>query len=506
MIFGIFLLVVALSISAVAAYYSIAGLAAIFAAAVIPIIIMGAVLEVGKIAATVWLHRFWDRAALQFKLYLVPAILVLMLVTSMGIFGFLSKAHLDQTAPAGDLAAQVALIDEKIMLEQENIQGQRDNIDAAKQAIRQLDQQVNEMLGRTTNERGANRSVQIRRQQAKERTALQKEIAAAQQEIEKLNNNIIQLRAERAPIASEVRKVEAEVGPIKYIAALIYGDNPDADLLERAVRWVIILLVLVFDPLALVLILAAEQTFRWHQQDQQKFKKLVPVNPTPQEPSEFKYELDDGALTDAEIDEINRLANVRIRPSTTLFTEIDSEEEFFQRGRDIARELDQQAAEIEKLEVEQVYLKRPWSWIPASNRGLVPDPEPKLDADDYMEYLDEMAQEFTPAVSNIPADNAQEELPKPPEAGFGIEFPLNPTKGLVFLRVDMMPNKLYKWNGMKWIEIDKSKSNQYLDNKEYIQYLLEKIRNREITFDDLTDAEKDEILPRLSYREKTRLI
>ena len=135
MIFGLFVLGVALTISAVAAYYSIAGLCAIFAAAVYPIIIMGAALELGKITATVWLHKYWHRANIQFKLYLIPAIIVLMLVTSMGIFGFLSKAHMDQSVTVGDSAAQVSILDEKIKTEQ-------DNIASAKRALGQMDSQA----------------------------------------------------------------------------------------------------------------------------------------------------------------------------------------------------------------------------------------------------------------------------------------------------------------------------------------------------------------------------
>jgi len=250
MLFGYLLLAVALTISLTAAFYSIAGLTAIFAAAFWPIVIMGSVLELGKVITTVWLHKYWDRVAVQFKLYLVPAIVILMLITSMGIFGFLSKAHLDQAVPAGDISSQVQIFDDKIKTE-------RDNIEAARRALKQMDAQVDEKLSRTTDDRGAERAVQIRRNQSKERNALQNEISSAQKKISALQE-------QRAPIASQARKVEAEVGPIKYIAALIYGDNPDANLLEKAVRWVIILIVLVFDPLALVLILAADQTFEWH--------------------------------------------------------------------------------------------------------------------------------------------------------------------------------------------------------------------------------------------------
>jgi hypothetical protein len=139
MIFGYLLLAVALTISLTAAFYSIAGLTAIFAAAFWPIVIMGSVLELGKVITTVWLHKYWDRVAVQFKLYLVPAIGILMLITSMGIFGFLSKAHLDQAVPAGDISSQVQIFDDKIKTE-------RDNIEAARRALKQMDAQVDEKL------------------------------------------------------------------------------------------------------------------------------------------------------------------------------------------------------------------------------------------------------------------------------------------------------------------------------------------------------------------------
>lgn len=242
-------LISGLSISAVAIYYSVAGLVSIFAAAVIPITVMGVVLEVGKLSATVWLKQNWMVAPRFLKVYLMIAITVLMLITSMGIFGYLSKAHLDQAVPTGDVAAKVALLDEKIKTE-------RDNIDTARTAIKQMDAQVEARLSRSDDEKGAERAVQIRRQQQAERGRLQKDIADAQARIAKLNE-------ERAPVASELRKVEAEVGPIKYIAALIYGDSPDQNLLEAAVRWVIIIIVFVFDPLAVILLLASQYSFAW---------------------------------------------------------------------------------------------------------------------------------------------------------------------------------------------------------------------------------------------------
>lgn len=233
----------ALSLSIVSAYYSIAGLTAIFAAAVIPIIVMGGVLEFAKLVVASWLYRSWKTVPFLMRTYFTVALVILMTLTSMGIFGFLSKAHLDQAVPTGDVASKVAILDEKIKTEKENI-------DAARQTLKQMDAQVDQTLSRSTSEQGADKSLQIRRGQQKERSSLLAEIGSAQSRIARLNE-------ERAPIASELRKVEAEVGPIKYIAALLYGDNPDQTILEKAVRIVIIMIVVVFDPLAVLLLMAA---------------------------------------------------------------------------------------------------------------------------------------------------------------------------------------------------------------------------------------------------------
>jgi hypothetical protein len=240
----------------VAIYYSVLGLASIFAAAVIPIVVMGTILEVSKLVAAWWLKVNWHRAPFFLKSYMLVAVLVLMLITSMGIFGFLSRAHSDQAIPTGDIASQVAIFDEKIKT-------QRDNIEAARKALAQMDAQVDARLARSEDDRGAERAVQIRRQQARERTVLQNEIAKAQAEIAVINE-------QKAPIASQLRTIEAEVGPIKYIAKLIYGDNPDANILEKAVTWVIIIIVFVFDPLAVLLLLSSQLSFQWYRQEKEK--------------------------------------------------------------------------------------------------------------------------------------------------------------------------------------------------------------------------------------------
>ena len=236
-----------LAISLVAEFYSIIGFTAIFAAAQIPVIIMGIVLGVGKIAATLWLKQNWKIAHWLVRTYLLTAIAVLMGVTSMGIFGFLSQAHSDQSLVSGDVLSKIAVYDEKIKTAKENI-------DANRKALKQLDEAVDQVMGRSNDEKGAEKAVSIRRAQQKERTRLQTEIAAEQKTINSLNE-------ERAPIAAEVRKVEAEVGPIKYIAQFVYGET-DPTILEKAVTWVIIVLIVVFDPLAVILLLSSQISFQ----------------------------------------------------------------------------------------------------------------------------------------------------------------------------------------------------------------------------------------------------
>ena len=278
------LFAVALGLSAVAAYYAVVGLIAIFAAAVIPIAIMGSLLEASKLVVASWLYKNWKEIPILLKSYFTVALVVLMLLTSMGIFGFLSKAHLDQAIPTGDVQSKLSLIDEKIKTEKENI-------NASRKELSQLDAQLDQTISRTTDQGGTERAIQIRRNQQKDRNRILTEIGSAQTKIAKLNE-------ERAPIASEVRKVEAEVGPIKYIAQVIYGDA-DTDLLEKAVRFVTILIVLVFDPLAVLMLVAANWQLKKDkgtiepepvkEKVWDKFFKKEPANDFPEKEPEIKH-------------------------------------------------------------------------------------------------------------------------------------------------------------------------------------------------------------------------
>lgn len=260
-LFAYLTLLTGLCLSGVAIYYSVAGLAAIFAAAVIPIIIMGVVLEISKIVATLWLKQNWKTAPKTIRAYLIVAVGMLMLITSMGIFGFLSKAHSDQSLISGGVQDQIAVYDQKIAFLREQVQNEKDNITASRSSLSQLDAQVTARLDRGTSESGAERAVQIRRQQKVERAELQKDIQASQLQIQTLNAQLAAVNVERSPIANEVRKVEAEVGPIKYIANFFYGTT-DPTILEKAVSWMIIALIMVFDPMAIILLLASQYSFQ----------------------------------------------------------------------------------------------------------------------------------------------------------------------------------------------------------------------------------------------------
>ena len=249
MLVGYLTLLSGLLISAIAIYYSVEGLVAIYPAMVVPIVIMGVVIELGKLSLTVWLKQYWERAPIFLKTYMLPAVAVLMLITSIGVFGFLSKAHSDQNLVSGDVQSKIAIYDEKIKTAKENIESNR-------KQLKQMDDAVDQVMARSSDEKGADKANAIRKSQSRDRVALTKDIEANQ----KL---VIQLNDQAAPIRAEVRKVEADVGPIKYIAAFIYGVAPDANMLEKAVTWITILIVIVLDPLAVVLLLASQYSFAW---------------------------------------------------------------------------------------------------------------------------------------------------------------------------------------------------------------------------------------------------
>ncbi len=235
-------LAVALLISGVAAWYSIVGLTAIFAAAKIPVMIMGASLEIGKLVAASWLYQNWQRIPFLLKAYLTFAVVLLMFITSMGIFGFLSKAHIDQTIGLGDNVLVIEQLDVRIAREQTRI-------DDANVVISQLDESVQSLLN-NERVRGTDGAIAVRESQRDERELLNSIIDNAY-------NSVAELQSNRLELSKDQLFIEAEVGPIRYIAELFYGDNPDRATLDGAIRWVILIIIFVFDPLAVLLLVAA---------------------------------------------------------------------------------------------------------------------------------------------------------------------------------------------------------------------------------------------------------
>ena len=233
---------VALALSFVAEYYSIIGLASIFPGSFWPVVIMGATLGAAKLVSVSWLYRNWKVAPIGIKLYLTSATIILMMITSKGIFGYLSKAHLEHSADTAPLAAKVELLNDKIRVAKENLDDNR-------KTIKQMDELVDQSMGRSNDEKGVANSVVIRRNQQKERSRIQTEN-------ENYQKTISQLVEEKFPLQNELQKAESDFGPIKYVAELIYGSG-ESDLIDKAVRLVIMLIMVVFDPLAILLLIAA---------------------------------------------------------------------------------------------------------------------------------------------------------------------------------------------------------------------------------------------------------
>lgn len=359
MLFAYLTMITALAISGVAIYYSVAGLAAIFSASVIPIVIMGSILEVAKLVTAVWLHKYWSRAVWWLKTYLSVAVVILMLITSMGIFGFLSKAHIEQTYLSTEKMAQVETINENILKAETKVdrwneelerlysgsdvrvdallgreQSELDNIykriEAEKTQIREdaqrkidiqnnrlsqaqerkrqdievaknsyQDEELNSAISRATaNELSVASAVQreiisinntlseqllnvderfqsqiddienrisdLRKQSTNQTDSIDQRVSELEDLIAGEQTIIARMRDEKSQAEQQYRKIEAEVGPVKYIAEFVYGPDADKNLLEEAVRWVIVTIIFVFDPLAVLLLIASQYTFGFH--------------------------------------------------------------------------------------------------------------------------------------------------------------------------------------------------------------------------------------------------
>ena len=361
-------LISGLSISVVAVWYSVAGLVAIFAASATAIIIMGVVLEVGKLVTAVYLHRYWQMTTRWLKLYLSTAVVFLMFITSMGIFGFLSKAHIEQTSLSEEQSAQIETIDEKITRSDAKIKRWQEEMDrllggstggetaivagdtealkdlratikSEKDAVRKdADSRIKQAQERRDAEIEAakpllegwggeskynaevkkakdveqtesdearadrdkklaaidkkyakdidalNKRINSVRNESKSKVKnIDKRIAELEKNIEAEQKKIDVVREDKMVFEKEYRKLEAEVGPIKYIAEFVYGDIADKNMLEQAVRWVIIMVIFVFDPLAVGLLIASQYAFLFS-----RGEGVTPLNEKPVPPGKVR--------------------------------------------------------------------------------------------------------------------------------------------------------------------------------------------------------------------------
>jgi hypothetical protein len=494
MILGILTLLSALTISAIAIYYSVAGLAAIFAAAVIPIIVMGVALEVGKLVTAVWLHRYWKQATWWLKTYLSVAVFILMFITSMGIFGFLSKAHIEQTSMSQEQVALIETLDDKETRSQAKINRWRGELDRLLKGedvrvdglIDKEQEGLDKIYARINKEKDALREdakfkvdqQQTRIKQAQDRrdaeiaaaekkfegsfggskeyeeavtkaknnelsvaSRAQKEILAINTQLDKdlkavdakydadiadINKRISDLRnqannktvdiegrinelegfieteqvkidavnEEKFGYEKEYRKLEAEVGPIKYIAEFIYGENADQNLLEAAVRWVIIIIIFVFDPLAVLLLIASQYTFTWARENKgggSPGKSNQDPDPEP-EPPYTDEEWNEAHRQNDEFDRAKKIA-ANVPPALSkkntdqylLWPDVDPEKEkttseLLMEGFEYEKSLEDNEDQIEldfdkEVEVPGNDLDKWNEWVEAANKAAEDDPE-----------------------------------------------------------------------------------------------------------------------------------
>jgi len=351
---------------------------------------------------------------------------------------------------------------------------------------------VDQVMGRSSDEKGADKAVAVRRSQQKERQRLLAEIAESQKHITALSE-------QRAPIAAEVRKVEAEVGPIKYIAALIYGDSPDANVLERAVRWVIILLVCVFDPLAIMMLLAATESLKWaRQKPEQTIEQAITEDghmtswsePVADEPDDHKIEqIIKSAPSDYDPIHCHKCSTELVNaPGIGLFCP--------NRACDV---MDGPFSDDEELVIIRTGI------LAENDEDDDPEESPELrsakaqwKADHPRDSLKRQRKLFeSGSIDQLPWEKY---LSPAPESGFGNILPETGNKGDTFIVTWPVPNRLYKHNGDAWISIDRSQQHSYTYDVAYIDYLIQQIDQGIYDPELLSDSERDQIEQRIQNK------
>ena len=651
----------ALTISGVAIYYSVSGLAAIFSAAVIPIIVMGGVLEVSKLVTAVWLHRYWGIATWWLKTYLSIAVLVLMLITSIGIFGFLSKAHDTASGNATEAIATVQRIDGQIAREEnritileeriaslqsgegfdvsasitqqetirdgawERVQGDIDyaqgQIDRLRDQLAVLDEAVNDLRNRgveviTTDEGGTFRRAEtetidyvaqaeaLYEQQTPQRESIADDIATQQANIDRyraqaqttindanaeinrlrdqstssqdddlnqidewnadidnIYNVIDQLKDEKFESEQAVRLVESEVGPIRYIAEFFTGtEEADNNLLETAVSWLIMVIIFVFDPLAVLLLIASQYTFEQRRKENQSLEKPEPTDDPDPEPLGSGFDMEpfgsehgrqhmlkskNDFPKDALEDYDKMQEDIQSSPPSAVDDAANVMSGFDLDFTKLEPSIAEAKEAFENWELSKFHKKLEAEVSVENDQVSEPVPEPVLEEPEVITEdpelqakIDETKQAFKEYEGNKVEEEVEEEAPRVSQGvtyekvrdsdyyidpdgkqihenaikemhpelqlqedsgarqagtSFGTTFPLIAVKGDIFVRVDQMPNRVFKFEGKDWMEIDKESTDSYTFDEEYIKYIIAQIKTGEYDIDLLSESERYQV-------------
>jgi hypothetical protein len=595
MFFNYITLFIALAISGVAIFYSVAGLATIFAASVIPIVIMGSVLEVGKLITAVWLHRNWQKAVWWLKTYLTIAVIILMFITSMGIFGYLSKSHIEQASASDEQTAKIQVLDENIVRLDTKIKRWDDEIarlssgdigntrvdnlikreeDALNKLLNTIDKEksqyrtqatidINAINDKLTQYRVAtgNEITSINEQlktcfscaderqalidaktnlSAKEDKADNSIVVIKQQlssdlrnvadgyssQLNPINNRISELktqstaktqdidvrvstletnidtaqltlsthREDKSVLESQFRKLEAEVGPVKYIAEFIYDKEADRGMLEEAVRWVIVTIIFVFDPLAVLLLIASQYSFAEHKRNNK------PKPPTPTKPFKRNDSYEDivgksfeGKYNKADAPDYNDNKELKkaVQEKLSLIKDIFKGAQY---GEDVAdtkipakpkavkkKKKTNTSKTTTKKEVKQGQkLKR--GLMKGTIKSKVSNKDVDIitamiihtDPNEYVLYKNKKHRRapFASSHSEFLTDVKS-------TVDFGVVFPENMPVATLFIRTDFLPTKLFRFNSESWVELDKALLKESAYSALYVEHLIEKINEHD---------------------------
>ena len=593
MLVAILSLITSLVISAVAIFYSVTGLAAIFAGAVLPVIIMGSILEIGKIVTVLWLHKNWNSAHRWLRIQLVISVVVLMFITSLGIYGFLSKSHSEQSATSDGQVAKIQVLDESIVRLSSKIKRWDDEIvrlssgDIGNTRVDNLIKREEDALNKinTTIEKEKNQyrtqassdinNINAKLTQYRETTKVEvssineqlktcfscsdeqqslkdtKDNLASQEtkadnrvtaikaqltidvnavverydsqltpinkRIDKLktqsssktqdiDNRITQLeinikssqdalsinRDDKTVLEGKFRQLEAELGPIKSIAELVYKDASKG-MLEEAVRWLIIVIIFVFDPLAVLLLIASQYSFAEHKHNKPKPPTIPPTNPPKRRDSykdmvgkTFKGKYNEA---DAPNCNDNKELEKAVQEKLALIKDIFKGAQHEEDVADTKIPVKPKAVKKKKKVTtsNKIVTKTPSKvkrgiMNPTSTKYKVSDKDvdvitdmiEKVSDDSYISYENKMHRKQAFAIMHpefITDVNTT--------VDFGVNFPENIPNATLFLRTDFLPVKLFRFNGESWVELHKRLLKESAYSRKYIKHLIEKINEHD---------------------------